>query len=431
MNHMNYSEIKKRIELNMANANLEIQELRVQPDAFYGWRIAVIAEGFNGKHYYERKEIVLQGLEDLVIEWMDLLTPAEREWAGVLPIDSTLEDLPLWPEALARSKDPESIDNSDIVFPSDLDEGLERPIVATFYSLRGGVGRSTALAYTARILASRNRTVLCVDMDLEAPGLAALFGKEGEIKPERGLVSVLLDIDRGNRPDIAKHILRLSDSDELYCLPAGIANANYARKMKFIEPGAWYREERNPLRELMDMLGSDLPFKPDVILLDARSGMNSLNAPLLFDLADVAIVTFFPHPHSFSGNEALVRALLASRTRRNSQPQLTPSPRFLISPMPASKAPEVVKRYEDRAIEWIRGWLSVLERDKSEAEKIILSEIVHFVPYREAIATSDKIMGDRGDRDIWQDFEPVAEWLERFLPAPARIALSRSVSARV
>ena len=415
---MNHSEIKKRIELNMANAKLEIKELRLQPDAFYGWRIAVIAEGFNGKHYYERKQIVLQGLEDLVIEWMDLLTPVEREWAGVLPIDSTLEDLPLWPEALARSKQPQSIKPKDIVFPSDLDEDLDPPIVATFYSLRGGVGRSTALAYTARILASRNRTVLCVDMDLEAPGLAALFGKEAEIKPERGLLSVLLDLDRGNRPDIAKHILRLSDSDELYCLPAGIANANYARELRFIDPGAWYREERNPLRELLDMLGSDLPFKPDVILLDARTGITPLNAPLLFDLADVAIVTFFPHPQTLTGTEALVRALLAARTRRNlqQQQQLTPEPRFLISPIPASKAPEVIKRYQHRAIEWIGDWLSVLEAYRPEAEKIIASEIAHFVPYREAIATSDKIMGDR---DIWQDFEPVAEWLELFLPAPS------------
>ncbi|NER39505.1 MAG: ParA family protein [Oscillatoria sp. SIO1A7] len=417
---MNHSEIKKRIQLNLANANLESQELRVQPDPFSGWLIAVVAEGFKGKHHYERKEIVLQGLEDIEIEWLDLLTPAEREWAGVLPIDSTLEDLPLWPESLARSKDPESIEPKDIVFPSDLDEDLDRPIVTTFYSLRGGVGRSTALAYTARILASRDRTVLCVDMDLEAPGLAALFGKEAEIKPERGLLSVLLDIDQGNRPDIAKHILRLSDSDELYCLPAGIANANYARKMKFIDPGAWYREERNPLRELLDMLGSDLPFKPDVILLDARTGMNSLNAPLLFDLADLAIVTFFPNPQSFSGNEALVRALLAARTRRNLQQQLTPEPRFLISPMPASKSPEVIDRYQHRAIEWIGDWLSVLERDRPEAEKIIPSEIVHFVPYREAIATSDKIMSDR---DIWQDFEPVAEWLERFLPHKREQAL--------
>ncbi len=422
---MNHQEIKERIQLNLENANLAIQELRVQPAPFSGWRIAVVAAGFAGKSHEERKQIALQGLEAIEIEWLDLLTPEEREWAGVLPIDSTLEDLPLWPEALARSKNPESIEPSDIVFPSDLDEDLELPIVATFYSLRGGVGRSTALAYTARILASHNRTVLCVDMDLEAPGLAALFGKEGEIKAGQGLLSILLELDQGNRPDIAKHILRLADAEEIYGLPAGIPDANYARELNFIDPGAWYREERNPLRELMNMLGSELPFKPDVILLDARTGITPLNAPLLFDLADIAIVTFFPHPQTLTGTGALVRALLAARTRRDLPQKLTPEPRFLISPIPASKAPEVVERYQHRSLQWISDWLAVLERDKPEAAKIIPSEIAHFVPYRESIATSDRILNDR---DVWQDFEPVAEWLERFLPAPSEQRFSVPMS---
>lgn len=423
---MNHAEIKERIQHNLDGANLDTQEVRVQPDPFSGWRIAVIAEGFADKTYEQRKQIVVPGLEDINIEWLDLLTPQEREWAGVLPIDSSLEDLPLWPEALARSRNPENVECKEIVFASDLDEDLERPIVATFYSFRGGVGRSTALAYTARILASRNRTVLCVDMDLEAPGLAALFGKEAQIEPGQGLLSLLLELDRGDRPrNIANHLLRLSETEDLYCLPGGIPDANYARKLNFIDPGAWYREERNPLRDLMDMLASELPFRPDVILLDARTGIAPLNAPLLFDLADLAIVSFFPHPQTLTGTEALVRALLAARTRRVKLPPLTPEPRFLISPIPASKAPEVVERYQHRAIEWISEWLSVVERDRSEAEPMIPSEIAHFVPYREAIATSDRIMGDR---DIWQDFEPIAEWLERFLPAPSEQRFPDSVS---
>jgi cellulose biosynthesis protein BcsQ/stress-induced morphogen len=416
---MNHSEIKECIRHNMMSANLEIDELRVQPDPFTGWRIAVVSSGFHGKSQDERKKIVLEELEGLTIQWLDLLTPDEREWAGTLPIDSTLEDLPLWPEALARS-----VSTQSVVFPSDLDEDLELPIIATFYSLRGGVGRSTALAYTARILASRGRTVLCVDMDLEAPGLAALFGKETEIREGQGLLSILLALDQGERPDIRNHILRISETDELYCLPAGLPDANYARLLNFIDPGAWYREERNPLRELMQMLGSDLPFKPDVILLDARTGITPLNGPLLFDLADLAVIVFFPHPQARMGTGALVRALLAADTQRPGE-RLTPEPRFLVSPIPASKAPEVVERYQHRAIEWISEWLSVLDGKRSEAERILESEITHFVPYLEAIATSDRILVDR---ETWQEFEPVAEWLERFLPTPSEQRLPVSLS---
>ncbi|MDJ1172109.1 AAA family ATPase [Roseofilum sp. BLCC_M154] len=417
---MNHQDLKQHILDNMSSATLEVQDLRVQPDPFMGWRIAVISPEFQGKSPAERKNIALKGLEDLTIQWLDLLTPEEQEWAGSLPIDSTLEDLPLWPEALAKSPDPEAI-----LFPSDLDDDLDLPIVTTFYSLRGGVGRSTALAYTAQILASRGRTVLCVDLDLEAPGLAALWGKEDEIEEGQGLVSILLSLDRGENPNIQNHIIRVSETEEIYCLPAGLPNANYARLLNFIDPGAWYREDQNPLRQLIEALSHNLTFKPDVILLDARTGITPLNAPLLFDLADLAIIVFFPHPQTLVGTGELVRALLSAKTRRTKL-SLTPEPRFLVSPIPASQAPEVVERYQHRAIDWIEGWLSILREKRSSTEPIKAPEITHFIPYREVIATSDKILLNR---DAWRDFEAIAEWLERFLPTASEEQIPSNLSS--
>lgn len=419
---MNYSEIKDQIYQNMSDADLDIVDLRVQPDQFVGWRIVVISSGFYNKSQEERKRLVLRGLEELTIQWLDLLTPDEQEWAGSLPIDSPLEDLPLWPEALARSSSLETI-----VFPSDLDDDLDLPIVATFYSLRGGVGRSTALAYTAKILASRGRTVLCIDMDLEAPGLAALFGRENEVREGQGLVYALLSLDQGEKPDMLTHILKVSETDEIYCLPAGLPNANYARLLNFINPSAWYREDRNPLRDLIQILSTDLPFKPDVILLDARTGITPLNGPLLFDLADLAIIVFFPHPQAQIGTGALVRALLSAETKRTklTDKRLTPEPRFIVSPVPASKAPEIVERYQHRAIEWIEDWMSIMDEKRSNAEPIKESEITHFIPYREEIATSDQVLSNR---ETWRDFEPVAEWLERFLPTASEQRLPVNLS---
>ena len=39
----------------------------------------------------------------------------------------------------------------------------------TFYSFKGGVGRTMALINAAAILAGRGRRVLMIDFDLEAP----------------------------------------------------------------------------------------------------------------------------------------------------------------------------------------------------------------------------------------------------------------------
>jgi MinD-like ATPase involved in chromosome partitioning or flagellar assembly len=47
--------------------------------------------------------------------------------------------------------------------------------IVTFYSYKGGVGRSMALANVAVLLARRSLKVLAVDWDLEAPGLEPYF----------------------------------------------------------------------------------------------------------------------------------------------------------------------------------------------------------------------------------------------------------------
>lgn len=414
---MNRMEIHAVISDNLEAAGWAVDDLRVQPDPFIGWLIVVVSSGFDGKSQEERQEIVLKSLDQLHIEWLELLTPAEKEWAGPLPIDSDLKDLPLWPEALARGR---LLDRSQkIIFPSALDQDIEPPIVVTFYSLRGGVGRSTALAYTGRILAARGKKVVCVDMDLEAPGLAALFGKEQDIEEGYDLVHLLSALDQQEEVDISKYLLRISESDDLYCLPAGKLDANYARLLQFITPSAWYTEEYNPYRVLMEQLKNGLPFTPDVILFDARTGFASFSGPLLFDFADLTVVVFFPHPQTKTGTGALVQALLAARTGREFEQPLTPEPRFLVSPIPASKAPEVVQRYEQRALKWVAEWLSVLKKQDlslgtRDQTQIVESELTHFVPYREVVATSDSILTVQ---DVWRDYEPVAEWVERFLPA--------------
>ena len=61
------------------------------------------------------------------------------------------------------------------------------PYIFTFYSFKGGVGRSMAAANVAYALASRGRNVLLMDMDLEAPGLSTFFHKSKEVEEKSPL----------------------------------------------------------------------------------------------------------------------------------------------------------------------------------------------------------------------------------------------------
>src|SRR5258708_6996222 len=50
-----------------------------------------------------------------------------------------------------------------------------RGVVYTFYSFKGGAGRTMALANVAALMAKWGRSVLIVDWDLEAPGVERFF----------------------------------------------------------------------------------------------------------------------------------------------------------------------------------------------------------------------------------------------------------------
>src|SRR5688500_7860947 len=68
---------------------------------------------------------------------------------------------------------------------------------ATFYSFKGGVGRSMALANIAEIFSRQKLRVLMVDFDLEAPGLERYFDKAkaatepDQVLERRGIIDLL------------------------------------------------------------------------------------------------------------------------------------------------------------------------------------------------------------------------------------------------
>lgn len=163
-----------------------------------------------------------------------------------------------------------------------------------FSSLKGGVGRSTALTVVAAELASEGKNVLVVDLDLEAPGVGSLLLPEDRM-PEFGVLDYLveanLDLD---------NFLNLSD-----CL--GISPLTAGAGLVTVMPVVGRSTERNPnnylgklgrgMTEAILEDGSTLGISGkverllgelesahnyDTVLLDARAGLAELAAgPLL------------------------------------------------------------------------------------------------------------------------------------------------------
>ena len=86
-------------------------------------------------------------------------------------------------------------------------------MIYTFYSYKGGVGRSMALANVAELFYRAGLKVLMIDWDLEAPGLERFFPIDYEdfyTKP--GLMDLLLEYKR----QMSEEDLSVMDeSDEL------------------------------------------------------------------------------------------------------------------------------------------------------------------------------------------------------------------------
>ncbi|MEU0226414.1 AAA family ATPase [Streptomyces sp. NPDC006284] len=403
--------IREQIEGNARSAGLNDAQIFVAEDGFGSYLVRVVHESLSALDESERRKSLLKGVANIV-STAELITPTEEEWYGP-PFSEATGQMPLWHEVLSR---PLSAD--EITFATDLDQDIELPAIVTFYSLRGGVGRTTALAAASRILSERGRRLLCVDMDLEAPGLATVLGCP-EAREDQGVLPLLLALERGDEVDIRDHVIRVNEGEELYCLPAGKLGSDYADRLRLLDPEVWYREANNPLHRLLQ-LAKESALEPDLILLDSRTGISPVAAPLLFDVSDLAVICFYPHPQAERGTELLVKALLSAKSRRATfDAPLTPEPRFIVSPVPPGPSADTVLT---RAITWIDHWIvDAQSRRAGGYDPLRADEITHAVSYSPDTAFRDKVGNGVATREA---YGAVADWLEQLLPQTYALSAS-------
>jgi len=80
------------------------------------------------------------------------------------------------------------------------------PYTFTFFSFKGGVGRSLAALNCAYALAARGRRVLLIDLDLEAPGLSGYLCRQGELVRRPAGARDVLDLLKAIKPLALKRI---------------------------------------------------------------------------------------------------------------------------------------------------------------------------------------------------------------------------------
>jgi len=196
----------------------------------------------------------------------------------------------------------------------------------TFYSYKGGTGRSLSLANAAVYLANLGFKVVAMDFDLEAPGLHYKLSRNGDGAP-LGVTSGVVDfintyLDEGGvSSPITDFIVKvpLSDADkhQVYLVPAGqVPSRDYWSKLSRINwHDLFYSEHAQGVQIFMELRARIVEeLKPDFVLIDSRTGITEMGGVATTLLADKVICLVSPTLENLEGSRAVLRSL--TRTRR-------------------------------------------------------------------------------------------------------------------
>lgn len=207
--------------------------------------------------------------------------------------------------------------------------------VVTFYSFKGGVGRSFALSNVAILLARWGYRVLTVDWDLEAPGLPAYFKPLLASPPTTGIIDLVDDFATGAQKPSAAYVteLVLDEPGVVHLLAAGgQQDEDYARRVQSIDWAALYNQG---FADALELCRADWTEAYDFVLIDSRTGFADIASICTAHLPDHLVVLFTANDQSVTGAVDVVRRADRARDRMPyDRPQLTALP--------------VLSRFDDR-----------------------------------------------------------------------------------
>ena len=217
--------------------------------------------------------------------------------------------------------------------------------IITFYSYKGGTGRTMALANVAWILASSGHRVLAVDWDLESPGLHKYFqpflhdktlasstgvidmvkhyadavmeplnngevdwiGSEADVLQHA--VSLRWDFDRGR--EVVPEGVALTPRAYLDILPAGRQDSYYSKTVSTFDWTNFF--ERLGGNAFLDAMAESMRANYDYILIDSRTGVSDGAGICTVKLPDTIVASFTMNDQSIEGAAAVARSVMRQR----------------------------------------------------------------------------------------------------------------------
>jgi cellulose biosynthesis protein BcsQ len=241
--------------------------------------------------------------------------------------------------------------------------------IATAFSIKGGVGRSTAFAILAWHLARQGKRVAVVDLDLEAPGIASLLLSD---LPALGVTDWMVESFGGDTDPtvladcIAPWTLSADLAGSVEVLPAFGSKTNaYIDKLgrvfgsSLMQDGSVEGFSERLHRLLVSLAATS---RYDVILLDSRAGLHDIGAAAVTRLGSEVFLFGRDEVQSWLAYRHLLRHLRHSHCVSWNQTANDSDLRWRLKMVAAQVAPEESARsaFIDRSYEC---WLDLYDEE--------------------------------------------------------------------
>jgi MinD-like ATPase involved in chromosome partitioning or flagellar assembly len=309
-------------------------------------------------------------------------------------------------------------------------------MIFTFYSYKGGVGRTMALANVAELFYQAGLKVLIVDWDLEAPGLERFFALNlEEILDKPGVIDMLLGYKRQmakelpalegeplpfEQPDqfIVDVYPDVSGQGYLWLLPAGRRSkehfAEYAHAVLVFDWQDFYQNWEGEL--YFEWLRQQFEQMADIVLIDSRTGVTEMGGVCTYQLADTVVMFCTPNQQSLDGTYEMARNFTTPRVQGLRRGR----------PLNVLVIPARVERAESDLLDKFQREFIYLFKDfVPQTKGIDIQQLwqlgIPYIPkyaYKEAVAVRES--GRASAEDMSDAFVSLAKVMDR-LASPAHI----------
>lgn len=187
---------------------------------------------------------------------------------------------------------------------------VDGPPIVVFYSFKGGLGRSTLLASFAIQRARAGDRVCVIDMDLDSPGVGRLLAADPDgLTASWGVVDFLLEhrLPGVSFEDYWHRCDRVSGDGDIRVMPSGTLDERYPNKLGRIDLEEAPSAHESGLWQLLEHTRDY--WKPDWILIDARTGISEPAGQLLSGIAHLHVLLGTVQEQSWQGLDLILDRL--------------------------------------------------------------------------------------------------------------------------